>query len=526
MTLQASTSTVVDGTPAAIDRRVWLGFGGIMLGQFMALLDIQIVASSLAEVQTGIDASADSISWVQTCYLLAEVVAMPATAYLTKMWGTQRFFLGAAVLFMIMSIATGLSTSLTMLVVSRTLQGLAAGGMIPPVLAIALTVFPPERRAVAIVAAGMAATLAPTIGPAVGGYITEYMGWRWLFFVNVPPGLLTLYLVHRYADFDRGDASLARTIDWWGMGLMATSVLSLQYVLEEGARHDWLQSPAIVTLVFLGLCAGGAFVLRGLTARHPLVSLQPFADRNFAIGFLVNFVVGVSLFGGTFVLPMFMSTVLHYSSGQVGATLVLSGLSLFIGGPIGGRIARNIDPRLAMALGFAVTALSLWQGARITDGWGFWDFAWLQIFRGIGVMTAMNAAQLMTTSTLAPTLMKDASALIYLVRNLGGGIGVAFLSTFLTHQTSLYYSNLIAVSAQSGQDQAMLDQLVSLFEQHASVDSGGSARRALASLLQEKAAMLAFGDAFAVLASGCLFGACLGLLVIRKSAPSVATTTR
>src|SRR4051812_47198619 len=204
----------------------------MILGQFMAMLDIQIVASSLVQIQSGIGATNDEISWVQTIYLLAEVVIMPLTAYLTKMWGTRPFYVIASLAFMVTSVATGLSSSVDMMIFTRALQGLAAGAMIPPIFATAMTVFPPEKRTLANVVVGSIVTLAPTIGPTLGGHLTELLSWRWLFFINVPVGFVVVFLVSRYATFDKGDPKLAKGIDWSGLALMAVFLLSLQYVIE------------------------------------------------------------------------------------------------------------------------------------------------------------------------------------------------------------------------------------------------------------------------------------------------------
>ena len=197
--------------------RVYLGFGGMIIGQFMATIDIQIVASSLTQIQSGISASADEIAWVQTIYLLAEVIAMPLTAYLTKMWGTRMFYVIAVIGFILTSALVGLSSSVLTMIGFRALQGLFAGAMIPPVFATAMTIFPPEKRLAANVFVGLIVTLSGTIGPTLGGHITDLLNWRWLFFVNIPVGALVIFLVGRYADFDKGDPSLSRGIDWSGL---------------------------------------------------------------------------------------------------------------------------------------------------------------------------------------------------------------------------------------------------------------------------------------------------------------------
>jgi DHA2 family multidrug resistance protein len=507
-----------DGQPVDWGK-VFLGFGAMILGQFMAMLDIQIVASSLVQIQAGIGASQDEISWVQTIYLLAEVVIMPLTAYLTKMWGTQRFYVIASIAFIVTSVATGLSTSVDMMILTRALQGLAAGAMIPPIFATAMTVFPPERRTFANVLVGLIVTLAPTIGPTLGGHITEALSWRWLFFINVPVGVVVVLLVGRYGDFDKPDPRLAKGIDWWGLGLMTVFLLATQYVLEEGAKDNWFEDDGILWLTVLAALSGVAFVWRELVYRQPIVSLRPFLDRNFTLGIVMTFVTGMSLFGGTFLLPLYLGQVRGFSSAEVGTTMLVSGLTMFLAAPTCGPIVRRLDPRICMLLGFSLVGWSIGLGGRITDDWGFREFLTLQIVRGLGSMIAMIAAQMMTVSTLPVALMKDASGLINLIRNVAGAIGLAAIATILSHQTASHYQDIAsAVSTASPQGQGMMDGLSSMMGGLS--DPEGGARKAFSMLARRQAAVLSFGDAFTFLSLGAWMAA--GLALFARPAPQGA----
>jgi DHA2 family multidrug resistance protein len=501
--------------------KIFLGFGGMVIGQFMAILDIQIVAASLTQIQAGIGASADQISWVQTIYLLAEVVIIPLTAYLTRMFGTRPVYVVAAGAFIVTSILTGLSSGVEMMIIMRAFQGLAAGAMIPAVFATAMTVFPPDKRVTANVIVGLIVTLAPTIGPTLGGHLTDSLGWRWLFFINAPVGLLVIFLVGRYATFDQGDRSLAKGVDWWGVGLMTVFLLSMQYVIEEGAKEGWFDEPLILWLTVAAALTGAAFIWRQLTYAKPIVSLRPFQDRNFSLGMVMNFVAGASLFGGTFILPLFLGQVRHYSAAEVGTTMLISGLVMFISAPIAGRLVRAMDARIPMVLGFALAAYGVGLGARVTEDWGFWQFASLQAWRGIGVMIAMIAAQQMSVSTLPVSMMKDASSLVNLIRNVGGAVGLAVLTTVLTHQTAVHYGDLsAAVSLGNLESQNMLESLTGMMEARGVFDPEGAGRKAFAGLLQRQSLVLAFGDAFFVLAAGCAMAAVLALFAAPAKAPT------
>ena len=499
--------------------KVFLGFGGMVIGQFMAMLDIQIVASSLVQIQSGIGATNDEISWIQTIYLLAEVVVMPLTAYLTKMWGTRSFYVVACIGFILTSVGTGLSSSVGMMIGFRALQGLFAGAMIPPIFATAMTVFPPDKRLTANVIVGLIVTLAPTVGPTLGGHLTDLLSWRWLFFINIPVGVLVVFLVWRYADFDKGDPSLGKGIDWWGLGLMTVFLLSMQYVLEEGNREGWFDDSVILWLAVTAVLTGVAFVWRQLTYWQPIVSLKPFGDRNFSLGIVMTFVTGVSLFGGTFLMPIFLGQVRGFSSSEVGTTMLVSGLTMFLSAPLAGRLVRMLDARIAMVAGFALAAWAIQLGVRVTDEWGFHEFFVLQVVRGLGMMVAMIAAQQMSVASLPVSMMKDASGLINLVRNVAGAIGLAVLTTILSHQGAVHYMDLASAASQANAATVgMMDGLTAMMTEGGMADPESTARKAMSLMLHRKAAVLSFGDAFAVLALGCW--AAVGLALFGKPGPA------
>ena len=488
-----------------------LGFAGMVIGQFMAILDIQIVASSLPQIQAGIGASADEISWIQTAYLIPEVVMIPLSGYLSRLWGTQKVFLASCTGFLLMSVAVGLSQSVEQMIFFRAIQGFVGGAMIPTVFAVAFTAFPPKQRITASVIMGLIVTLAPTVGPTLGGHLTEQLSWRWLFFINVPPGLLVLFLVGRYANFDKGDPSLSKGFDWLGLTLMAVFLMSLQFVLEEGAKNDWFADDHILLLAVVTALTGPAFIWRALTYWNPIVELRAFKNRNFMVGVVMTFTVGFALFGGTFLLPLFLGRVREYSAAEVGTTMVVSGLAMFATGPFAGRLARAVDPRVLMFGGFMLCAWGMWDAHMVTTEWGFWEFAGVQALRGVGVMLAMIASQQVTMSTLPPHMVKNASGLVNLFRNVGGAVGLATLNTSLTSNTALHMSELTqSIPITSNAMQTMLAGMQERFA--GSVDPAGAAMQAINGMLMRQATTLAFGDAFAMLAIGCAIAAFITLL--------------
>jgi DHA2 family multidrug resistance protein len=514
------TSSAAAAAPQVDWTKLFLGFGAMVIGQFMAILDIQIVAASLPQIQAGVGASTDQISWIQTAYLIPEVVMIPLSGYLSRLWGTQRLYLISCTGFIVMSVLTGLSSSIDMMILTRALQGFIGGAMIPTVFAVAFTAFPPERRITASVIMGLIVTLAPTVGPTLGGHLTEALSWRWLFFINVPTGLIVLFGVYRWADFDKGDPSLAKGFDWFGLIVMAVFLMSMQYVLEEGAKNDWFDDSQILWLAVLAVIAGGVFIWRQLTYRNPIVELRAFANRNFTVGVAMTAVSGASLFGGTFLLPQFLGRVRHYSASEVGTTMVVSGLSMFLTGPLAGRLVRKGDPRIPMCIGFILAGWGMYMAHAVTKDWGFWEFAGVQACRGVGVMIAMIATQQITMSTLPPHMVKNASGLVNLSRNTGGAVGLALLATSITQQTALYYDDLTSKVTQGSPAAGMMQGLTERMMQLGVADPGGAARKAIGGMMQQQATVMAFGDSFTLLAIGCFIAAGVSLLARpAKNAP-------
>jgi DHA2 family multidrug resistance protein len=294
--------------------------------------------------------------------------------------------------------------------------------------------------------------------------------------------------------------------------MMTVFLLSTQYVLEEGSSNSWFADDVILWLAVLAVISGIAFVWRQITYRQPIVSLKPFIDRNFSIGIVMMFVTGASLFGGMFILPLFLAQILQYSAAQVGSTMMIGGLTMFASAPLAGQVVRRVDARVAMVVGFAITGFGMAMGARVTPNWGYGNFALMQVVRSVGVMLAMIASQQITVSTLPHSLMKDASGLLNLIRNVGGAVGLAVLSTVLTHQTAVHMGDLTAlVNAGSAGSQGMMAGLQEMMTEQGNPDPTGASYKAFDMLLHRNAAVLAFGDAFVLLAAGCWTAAALAL---------------
>src|SRR6187200_1437679 len=354
----------------------------MVFGMFMSILDIQIVSASLSEIQAGLSASASEVSWVQTSYLIAEVIAIPLSGFLSRAFGTRLLFAISASGFTIASFFCGFASTIEQMIVWRALQGFLGAGMIPTVFASAYTVFPRSKFYIVGPIIGLVATLAPTIGPTVGGIITDWMSWHWLFFINIVPGIGITVGVLILCDFDRPDFKLLEHFDWWGLLFMASFLGTLEYVLEEGPRYEWLQDTSIAACAAICAVSAIAFFWRVLTAREPIVDLTTFTDRNFSIGCLIALFIGVGLYGLTYMYPRYLAEVRGYSALMIGETM-------FVIAPVIGRLLTFVDLRLIIAFGLITFAIGSWQMTWITKDYDFWELFVPQILRGIGMMCAM-----------------------------------------------------------------------------------------------------------------------------------------
>src|SRR5215211_5399684 len=433
-------------TNAAADDRIpprrLFAFLIMVFGMFMSILDIQIVSASLNEIQAGLSASSSEVSWVQTAYLIAEVIAIPLSGFMSRALGTRLLFAISASGFTIASFLCGFASTIEQMIVWRALQGFRGAGMIPTVFACAYTVFPRSKFHIVGPIIGLVATLAPTIGPTIGGYITDAMSWHWLFFINIVPGIGITVGVLALVDFDEPNFALLERFDWWGLIFMAGFLGSLEYVLEEGPQYEWLQDTSVAVCASICAISAIAFFCRVLSAEEPIVDIRTFADRNFGVGCLISFCVGIGLYGLTYMYPRYLAEVRGYSALMIGETMFVSGITMFITAPIVGRLMLRVDMRLIIAAGLIIFALGSWQMTGITKDYDFHELLIPQILRGIGMMFAMVPTNTIALGTLPPERVKNASGLFNLTRNLGGAVGLAVINSVLNERTDLHIARL------------------------------------------------------------------------------------
>lgn len=519
-----ATATLTGAPPAAdaIPMRRIFAFIAMVFGMFMAILDIQIVSASLAEIQAGLSASSDEIAWVQTAYLIAEVIMIPLSGYLSRALSTRVFFSIAAAGFTVASVLCAMSSSINEMILWRAVQGFIGGGMIPGVFAAAFTIFPPSKRPIVSPIIGLVATLAPTIGPTVGGYLSSAFSWHWLFLVNVVPGICVSIAAWLLIDFDKPQPGLLRRFDWLGLAGMAAFLGSLEYVLEEGTRLDWFESHEIVIFSVVMVAGAVLFFWRALTRDDPLVDLYAFRNRNFAFGSLFSFTMGIGLYGLTYLYPVYLGRIRGYDALQIGETMFITGLSMFLTAPIAGILSRKVDPRVMMMIGFAGFSLGTYVASFITADWGFNELLLPQILRGVSLMLCMVPINNLALGTLPPHQLKNASGLYNLTRNLGGAVGLAVITTLLNGRTDLHIARLHEMVAAGRQ--VAEENIAALVQRFA--DYGDAAQQMALAVINQRvhkqALVMAFGDVFLGLT---FIFASLVLLALFMSKPPEAAPT-
>jgi len=427
-------------------------------------------------------------------------------------------FASAAAGFTIASLMCGLSSSMNEMIVWRALQGFIGGGMVPTVFASAYTIFPRSRMPVVVPLIGLIATLAPTVGPTVGGYLTDALSWHWLFFINVVPGILVTIAALMLIDFDKPDYTLFKSFDWTGLISMALFLGALEYVLEDGPRYDWFDDSTITLVAVVSALSAVIFLARVLTAKNPIVDLQAFLNRNFALGSIFSFVLGIGLYGLTYLYPVYLGEIRGYDSLMIGETMFVSGAVMFASAPLVGKLMTKVDPRLMLAAGFLIFAASNWQASYITKDWDFWELLVPQLLRGFGMMLAIVPITNVALGTLSPDRLKNASGLFNLTRNLGGAVGLAALNTLLNDRTDLHlarlhesitWSRLPAIEALNGFASRMSGS-----------DARAMALKQMFQLVHQEGVVMAFADVFLLLCV--LYVAFAGMIVLMRKPDPVA----
>lgn len=485
------------------ERRKLIIFLVMSVGQFMALLDIQIVASSIAPIQAGLSAAADEIDWLQTAYLMAEIVMIPLSAYLAQALSSRWLFVGSAGLFTVASLMCGLAWDLPSMAMFRAIQGFVGGAMIPLVFTAGFAFFDGPKRAMATAIVGVISTLAPTLGPTIGGWITETMNWRWLFFINVGPGLLVTLSLIWLGRVDKATPTLLGHIDWLHAASLAVFLGGLQYVLEEGPRHQWFDDPGIAGVAWVAGVAGMVFFERCLYSPRPIVRLGTFLRPGFLPASLLSFCIGFGIYTIVYLSPVFLARVRGFSSLDIGGTLWVAGAAMTLSAPLAAGLALRLDQRWVMVIGLVLYAISFWMISNVTKEWGYWELFATQVVRGAAVLFCIVPSTGMALNNVPEGQLRDASGMFNLMRNLGGALGIALVNTWLLDFYALHVSRLgETLGAAPRRAQEAIDGLGQQLAQVLPDASraGEAARAALGQQVSAEALTLAFADVFRLIA--------------------------
>jgi len=503
-----------------------------MLATFMEILDTTVVNVAIPHISGNLGATFEEGTWVVTSYLVSNAIILPISGWLARYMGRKRLLLSCVAGFTVTSLLCGLANSLPALIFFRVLQGLTGGGLQPLAQAILLETFPRHKHGQAMAAFGIGVLLAPILGPTLGGWITDNYTWRWIFYLNLPVGIFSLMMMGRFVHdppyIRRGTAG---RIDLWGIGFLALGIGSLQVVLDTGQRKDWLASHYI--RFFAVLCVGGlvALVIRELRAREPVVDLRALANRSFRTGVFLIGMLGYILYASLVLLPIYLQTLLGYPAYNSGLALSPRGIGALIFTPIAGHLTSKTDPRRLLAFGLVLGSLTMFQLSGLNLNAGYWDIFWPQVFQGVAMSFLFIPLMAMTMAEIRPEKMGNATSIFNLMRNIGGSIGIAAMTTFLARRTQMHQSRLVEKITAGDESTLRILQGLQRFFHAYGADNYTANRKALGALyglVQSHAAMLAFVEAFWVM--GVVFLLMLPFILLlryrRHEKPTAALPTQ
>jgi DHA2 family multidrug resistance protein len=507
--------------PVRADARTWIAVIGSVLGAFMAVLNIQITNASLAQIQGGIGAGIDDGGWVVTAYLIGEIIVIPLTDFMSRVFSLRRYMIANVVLFLLFSVLCGNASTLGQMVVLRAIQGFCGGVLIPLAFTIVVTRLPKAQQPVGLALFALTATFAPAIGPTIGGFLTDNYGWKYIFYLNLVPGAVMLSALTYALDPSPMRLDLLKGGDWLGMATMSVGLGCLQTVLEEGNKNDWYGSAFITRMSLVAGIALVLFVLIELRSDRPLIKLSLIGNRNFAFGLLANTLLGFALYGSGLVLTLYLSQTQAYNSEQVGSVMAWTGLPQLILIPFVPWLMKRIDIRALVVGGLGLFAGSFLLNIHLSGSYGHDQLLIPNIVRACGQALVMTPLSVLAMASISVFDAGAASGLFNMTRNLGGAFGTAILQTFLTRREQFHSAMINSdVSVFQSATRSRIEALQRTFQTHGLTDpqvAWQKAAEAVGHTIHAQATIMAFSDAFFLLGV-LLLGALAATLCTRKVA--------
>lgn len=494
----------------------WLAVIGSALGAFMAVLDIQITSSSLRDIQGTLGASVEEGSWISSSYLIAEIVTIPLTGWLSRVFSTRLYVVVNAILFIIFSMLCGMAHDLSSMIIFRAAQGFTGGTLIPMSFSIILSMLPPKKRPIGLALFSVTAVFAPSIGPAIGGYLTSNFGWQYAFYLNLLPGILLVAMLLKSLPKEPLQLGLLKKHDLPGIIAMTIGLSCLTYTLEEGQRKDWLGSEIIQLTAALAVLFLTLFVIRELTAKEPLVNLKLLARRNFGIGSFANTSMGMAMYGAIYLLPLYLGVVQGYNAWQIGQVMIWSGLPQLLVIPFVPKLMTRIDPRFLLSAGLVLFAISCSLNGSMTHDYAGEQFIVSCLVRALGQPLIMIPLSTLTTAGIEREQTGSASALFNMMRNLGGSVGIALVSTLLIQREQFHSARLgeHITGASLNFQQWLASASATLQQRGVSAPAAEhQSIRLLAGQIRTESYVMAFNDVFLTLAIILLIAASAALFL-------------
>jgi len=502
----------------------WIIAIAVTLATFMEVLDTSIANLALPHIAGSLSAGQDESTWVLTSYLVSNAIVLPLSGWLSSIVGRKRFYMTCVFVFTVSSFLCGLAPSLPALIIFRILQGAGGGGLQPSEQAILADTFPPAKRGMAFAVYGIAVVMAPAIGPTLGGWITDNYTWRWIFFVNIPVGIVSLLLTSRLIqdppDFRRRKLSETR-IDYVGLGLVALGLGCLQVVLDKGQRDDWFESHFITVLAAIAAISLLFVIWWEWRHKDPIIDLHLFKERTFAVSNLLMFMLGFALLGSTLLLPLFLQTLMGYTAQLSGMALSPGGFAIMVLMPLVGFLLSKYDARYLLVFGLSMLSFSLFHMTRFDLGIDFRTAALARVLQAVGLAFLFVPINTAAYSYLPRNKNNAASGLMNLARNIGGSVGISFVTTMLDRRTQKHLTDLMShLTSANAQFQAMVRAIAQSLMTHGTspADAQQQAYGVLQGMIQRQATMLAYIDNFYLL--GFVILAMVPMVFLMKKARS------